>query len=85
MPYADPEKKRAYDVAYHVAHKARINARSAAWRAANPERNAAMKAAWYIANRDYCLAKSARYQETLAGMWAHERAQLKYIIQNRGH
>lgn len=36
MPYADPEKGRAYRRAYYVKHKERLNAKCAKWRMENP-------------------------------------------------
>jgi 5-methylcytosine-specific restriction endonuclease McrA len=74
VPYADPERKRAYQAAYRVrpGNRETAAARTAAWRAANPERVAAWRtanaakrsaqhAAWAAAHREELKAYDAAY------------------------
>jgi hypothetical protein len=72
VPYADPERKRAYQADYRgrPGNRETAAARSAAWRAANPERVAAWRtanaakrsvqhAAWAAAHREELKAYDA--------------------------
>lgn len=61
MPFKDPEQKRAYQAARHVAHREEDNARSAAWRAAHPEEERARRAAHYADHQEEEKAKSVAY------------------------
>lgn len=61
MPYADPEKRRAYKAAWRAANPERSRTYSAAWRAADPERSRAYQAAWYAANSERSRATTAAW------------------------
>lgn len=61
MPYADPEKRRAYQAAWRAANPERGRAADAAWQTANPGRKKAANAAWYAANSERSKAATAAW------------------------
>ena len=56
MGHKDPEQRRAYNAAYHAAHREQRRAYSAAYRAAHPEQGAAYSAAYRAANPELRIA-----------------------------
>lgn len=82
MPYADLEKRKAHDRAYHVANRERRAISNKNWRLKNPdkvrannrrafeenrEKRKAYQKQHYAENRDYCLVRQARYRKENAG------------------
>lgn len=71
MPYADPEKRRAYMKAYHSAHRDQLNAAGREnylrCRAENPAAENARRQAWKLANPEKVRTGSKVYYSTPEG------------------
>ncbi len=59
MPFADPEKARAYNAAYYQANKERLRAQNEAWKAENRDYHLQLQRDWYQRNREEVRKKQA--------------------------
>jgi hypothetical protein len=93
MAHKDPEKRRAYDAAYHAAHPEKRRASSAAYRAAHPEEVRAYNAAYRAAHPEEVRAYDAAYHAahpeegraySAAYRAAHREEQRAYSAARRG-
>ncbi len=59
MPFADPEKARAYNAAYYQANKERLRAQNEAWIRDHAEQYKEWKRQYWLKNRERLLAERA--------------------------
>ncbi len=91
MPYADPQKKRAwrfankehlrqYNIKYEHTHHEQRKATAAAWRAAHPEKKSAKR---QYAKRHYRENTERRKRQMSAWWAAHPQAHVLYEMRRR--